>query len=113
MKIINTTRRTILAERAEVADSFYSRMVGLLKRKSFVAGEALVITHCQSIHMFFMKFAIDVIFADKNDRVVGLVRNIKPFRLSPVYFQASYAVEIPAGIIERSGTVCGDQLTLG
>ena len=90
----------------------WQRMVGLLDRRSLPDNEALLIPHCQSIHMFFMRFPIDVIFLDKDLRVVGLVRNIKPFHLSPIFFRASSAIEGAVGMIERSQTQLGDLLEI-
>ena len=108
MRISNVTKKTIIAEEAVVADSFLSRSVGLLHRRDLGEGEALIITRCRSIHMFFMKFSIDAIFVDKKDRVVGIVEKIKPFRLSPVFWKASYVIELPAGSIAKSKTSSGD-----
>jgi len=87
-------------------------MTGLLKRASLRPEEALVITRCQSIHMFFMRFAIDAIFVDRDHSVVGLVQNIKPFRLSPIFFKASSVIEVPPGVIVQSRTAIGDQITI-
>ena len=112
MRILNRSRNTVIAEVVKVADSFGSRMTGLLKHRSLPAGTGLLITHCNSIHMFFMKFAIDVIFADGNDRVVGVVRAIRPFRLSPIFWKARYVIELPVGTIDGSKTSAGDQLML-
>jgi uncharacterized membrane protein (UPF0127 family) len=110
MKIINKTKASIVASKAGKADMFLTRMVGLLDRSVLLEGEALIITKCQSIHMFFMKFAIDAIFVNKSDRVVGLVRNIKPFCLSRVFLKASYVIELPVGLIDRSKTSIGDEI---
>lgn len=112
MKVINTTKQTILAQDARMADSFLSRMTGLLKTEHLIEGQGLVITRCNSIHMFFMRFAIDAVFADKNNKVVGLVREIKPFRLSKIFFKASYVVELPTGTIDRSRTDLADILQI-
>ena len=110
MKIFNKSKNTILARNARVADTFWPRVKGLLGRKEIFAGEALVITNCRSIHMFFMRFAIDAIFVDDQDRVVGLVESIKPFRLSPIFFRSRYVVELKAGTIAATKTSPGDQL---
>lgn len=85
-------------------------MVGLLNRKSLPAGEALVITRCQSIHMFFMRFPIDAIFVDKNDCVTGLVERIRPFRLSPIFFRSSYVIELCTGAIAETRTSLNDKI---
>lgn len=112
MKITNITKKSVVAEKADKADSILSRMIGLLNRKKLREGEGLVITKCQSIHMFFMKFSIDCIFADKTNKVVGLVRDIKPYRLSRIYPKASYVIELPVGVIDRSNTALGDQIEI-
>jgi uncharacterized membrane protein (UPF0127 family) len=109
--INNLTRNTVIASHIEIAQNPWARMKGLLGKRDLPSGEALVITHCQSIHMFFMKFPIDVIFCDRQDKVVGLCERIKPFCLSPIFFKASYAVELPSGTIAASKTQIGD-LTL-
>jgi uncharacterized protein len=110
LRILNHTQNTVLAGHAAVADTFVSRMRGLLGRESLPEGEALVITRCNSIHMFFMRFSIDVVFIDKNDRVVGLLKKIPPLALSPVYWRASKAIELPAGTITKTKTRLHDKL---
>jgi len=111
-KIYNKTKKTIIVNKVRVADTFYSRLVGLLNKKSLSSEEALLITHCQSIHMFFMKFSIDVIFVNKKNIVVGLVKNIKPFALSRIFFKASYAIEGAVGMIDKGKVEKGDVLIL-
>jgi uncharacterized protein len=110
VKIINKTKNVSLAEKAALADTILSRLVGLLGRSSILPQEALVITQCRSIHMFFMRFAIDVIFIDKEKRAVGLVKRIKPFCLSPYFFKARAAIELPEGVIENTKTSLGDEI---
>ena len=112
MKITNITKNSVIAERADMADSFFSRMIGLLNRNKLLEGEGLVITKCQSIHMFFMRFAIDCIFTDKTNTVIGLVKGIKPNRLSRIYPKASYVVELPTGVIDQSSTALGDRIEI-
>ncbi|MCK5178892.1 MAG: DUF192 domain-containing protein [Candidatus Omnitrophica bacterium] len=112
LSIINTTKNTVIAQKARIADTFFSRMVGLLNRSSLLKDEALIITCCQSIHMFFMRFAIDAIFVDKNNCVVGIVKGIKPFCLSRIFFRSSYVVETPEGIIVQTETSLGDKIEI-
>ncbi len=110
MQIVNQTRNTILAKKAFIADTLASRFVGLLRHDFLPEGEGLVITQCTSIHMFFMKFAIDVIFVDRKKNVVGLVRGIKPFRMSAYYWRSDCAIELPQGQIDRAKTALGDKI---
>ncbi len=112
MKIFNATQQVVLAQKARIADTFSSRLIGLLKKSALLPGEALVLPHCQSIHMFFMRFNIDVIFVDKNNKIVGLVERIKPFRLSPFFLKAKYAVELPEGTIALTQASLGHQVLL-
>ncbi len=112
MKIINKTSNITIAEKAVVANSFLSRLVGLLNRRFLPKGEALIITKCKSIHMFFMKFPIDAIFVDKNNHVVGIVKNIKPFQLSPVFISSNYVIEAPVGTIVKARVAIGDNIEL-
>ncbi len=110
MKILNQTQGVTLATDVKLADSFLSRLVGLLNRSDLKDNEGLLITRCQSIHMFFMRFPIDVIFVDKHHVVVGLVNDIKPFCVSPHFFKANYAIELKSGIIAKTHTKVGDLL---
>lgn len=110
MRILNQTRNTVLAEKAVLADTVVSAAVGLLNHRSLPNGEGMLITPCSSIHMFFMKFAIDVVFIDRKNIVVGLVRNIQPFRISPYFWRARAAIELPAGMIDKTKTQFGDQV---
>jgi len=109
----NKTKNTIIARKVKIADTWPSRMVGLINRKSLPKEEALVITRCRSIHMFFMRFSIDVIFLDKEHHVVGLVEGIKPFRLSPIFLRSNYAIEVAAGVIAETKTSVGDRIETG
>jgi uncharacterized membrane protein (UPF0127 family) len=108
--IINLTRHAVLARHVETAQTPWRRMKGLLGAENLAPDHALVITHCQSIHMFFMKFPIDVIFCDRDHKVVGICQNIQPFGLSPIFFNASFAIELAAGVISATKTSLGDQI---
>ncbi|MGE0267828.1 MAG: DUF192 domain-containing protein [Candidatus Omnitrophota bacterium] len=110
MIIFNDSKKTVIANKAKIADTFLSRMIGLLKHEQLLNNEALVITRCNSIHMFFMKFAIDVIFVNNSKKVVGLIKNIKPNQMSRIYWNASVAIELPVGAISISKSELGDKI---
>ncbi|MBI4321033.1 MAG: DUF192 domain-containing protein [Chloroflexi bacterium] len=112
MKIVNVETSTTLADRAELASGLIQRAVGLLGRKHLEQGEGLIIRPCNSVHTFFMRFPIDVIFLDKQGRAIKLLPDLAPFRLSPIVFGSSLVIELPAGTIERSGTKAQDRLAL-
>ena len=106
---MNRTRGTVLADRAGVADTPPLRNRGLLKHTHLDPGEGLWIVPTQSIHMFFMKFAIDVAYLNKSRKVVKVVRDLKPWRISAC-LTAHSVLELPVGILEESRTQKGDQL---
>lgn len=109
----NVTRGTTIATQVEVARSFLARGKGLMLRRTFPRGSALVIDPCSSIHMFFMRFPIDVLYMDRENRVVRTQQGIKPWRVGPLYTRsAKYVIELPVGTIERSKTQVGDQIAL-
>lgn len=112
MKIINQTKETVLASCALKADTVFSRLKGLLGRQEIEKNEALIITDCRSVHMFFMKFAIDVVFVDRQNKVVGIVENIKPFQMSTYFFRSAAAIELPVGRIKESQTEKGDVIVV-
>lgn len=112
MKIINQTKDTVLAKEVIIADTFLKRIKGLLGRKDFLPGEALIIKPCNSIHTFFMRFPIDVLFLDGRNRVIRALKDIPPFHLSGIYFSSRHAIELPAGVIASTATEEGDTLQI-
>jgi len=112
MRIINRTRGTILADKAENACNFTARLVGLLDRASMKPGEALILTPSNAIHSFFMRFSFDALFLNKNNEVVALIPVFKPFRLSPIFFAAVTTIELPCGSISSSKTEVNDKIEI-
>ena len=111
MEVINTTRQTSLGASIDRADSSKTRSKGLLGRDSLPEGEGLWIVPCEAIHMFFMRFAIDAVYLDKQKRVVKVVSNLKPWRISGS-IKAHSVLEVPAGTAELTQTQAGDQLEM-
>jgi uncharacterized membrane protein (UPF0127 family) len=100
----------VVADKVELAGTWLSRAKGLLGRDGLGEGEGLHIEPCNSIHMFFMRFPIDVAFLDAGGRVVRAIHSIKPWRATKVYFEAHSALELPAGTLVRTGVHEGDVL---
>ena len=111
MKLINQTKNTILAEEVIIADTCLKRIKGLLGRKDFLPGEALIIKPCNSIHTFFMRFPIDVLFVAQDNRIIKIIPSLKPFRLTGVYFHTKFAIELPSGTIQSTFTQKGDTIS--
>jgi len=110
MKACNVKNGKELSGNVEVADHFFKRMKGLLGKNALRVGESLWIKPCMSIHTFFMKFPIDVIFLNKKDHVVAAIKNLKPNRLTRLYPKAVSVLELPAGTIEKTSTIVGDMI---
>lgn len=112
MKLINKSKDTQVAQELALADNPLSRMIGLLGRKKLLDGEALLIKPCNAVHTFFMRFSIDVIFASKENKVIKVIKDLRPFRITPVYFNALFVIEVPSGTAERTHTQEGDILCI-
>ena len=101
-----------LASNLEVADSVWRRFMGLMGRPDLPEGSGLCIRPCSSIHMFFMRFPIDVAFIDGDGRVVRAYHGIKPWRTTRVVFGAKAALELPAGTLARAGVREGSRISV-
>lgn len=88
----------ILGVKAQVARTFAERAKGLIGRRALAPGEGLLILRCNAIHTCFMRFAIDAVFLDREDRVVRVVRNVRPWRLFVFGgWRATKVLELAAG----------------
>ena len=93
----------------EVAGTGPARSKGLLGRKGLDPGEALWIVPCEAVHTFWMQFAIDLVYIDKQKRVRKVKSNVPPWRLSAC-FLAHSIIELPAGVVLQTQTQPGDVL---
>ncbi len=109
ISVTNETRKTVLADHADVADTSEKRRTGLLKHKSLDAGDGLWIVPCESVHTFFMKFAIDLVYLGKDKKVRKVRSRVGPWRMSAC-LTAHSILELPAGTVEATATAPGDQL---
>ena len=112
MNIVNTTRNKVIADKAARAGSFLARGRGLMLSPPLPAGGGLVIDPCNSIHMFFMRYPLDILFLNKDGKVVFMYKGIKPWRMGRIVRGAKMAVELPEGSIEATGTQIGDQVSI-
>lgn len=112
VRIFNVTKEVVIAQKAQLATSIGQRMKGLLGRSSLSADQALVLEPCTSIHTFFMRFPIDVLFLDKNMCIIKAIQNMPPSRLSPIIWASQMAIELPAGKISQTNTRPGDTIEI-
>jgi len=111
LRVRNLSKNTLLADRADIADTSASRNRGLLKHTGLTDGEGLWIVPCEGVHSFFMKFAIDVVFLNRKRVVTKLRPNMVRNRIA-FSVRAHSTLELPVGTIEKSQTAVGDQLEM-
>ena len=97
VSITNATTGDVLASRAAVAESFFTRLLGLQFRRSLPSGTGLVLLPTSSIHMLFMFMRIDAIFLNAENVVVRVAHRLRPWTVGPIVPNALYCVELPAG----------------
>ncbi|MBF6568769.1 MAG: DUF192 domain-containing protein [Candidatus Binataceae bacterium] len=117
MQAFNQTRGAILCARLEDAGGLGGKSRGLLGRDGldpdmgmlFKAGR---LEPFMWMHMFFMRFPIDILFLDRHRHVLRICHSLKPWRLSPPVWGAGYALELASGAASRIGTENGDLIEI-
>ncbi|MFN3429042.1 MAG: DUF192 domain-containing protein [Candidatus Sericytochromatia bacterium] len=110
--ITNPRTGATLAREAKLANNFWTRFKGLMGTEVLPQGQGLLIVPCNSVHCIGMKYAIDVLFLSKEGEVLHVVPVMRPGSVSPVIKKARATLELPAGIIQATGTKVGDKLEL-
>ena len=100
-----------MCERCEIPESAFGRARGLLGRDGLEPGEGMLIDGAGSIHMLFMRFPIDVVFLDREKKVVGVRHELRPWRVAGAR-GARATLELPAGAAGAAGIELGDELVL-
>ena len=98
-----------VCETCRVADSFLTRFRGLMRRAALLPGEGLLFPRTRSVHTHFMRFPIDIVFLDEDDRVVRIVPELRPWH-GAVERDARAVLELTAGECERRGLRKGTRL---
>jgi uncharacterized membrane protein (UPF0127 family) len=99
----------VVCERCEIPESAFGRMRGLLGRDGLEPGTGMLIDRAPSVHMFFMRFPIDVVFLDRDRNVVGVRHRLRPWQVAGAR-RAVAALELPAGRAAAAGVEKGDRL---
>jgi uncharacterized membrane protein (UPF0127 family) len=103
----------VVANKIKYADTFSGRFLGLMFKRQFpVEYDALLITPCNAVHTMFMRYPIDVLFLDRDLKVLYIYEEMRPGRLSPSIKNAAHVVELAAGSVQKSKLVEGDILYL-
>lgn len=96
-----------------IADTFLARLRGLMGRKILADKTGLLLVPCDSVHMCFMRFPIDVVYLDKKFTILKIVKNLRPWTGLSMCRGAWAALELNEGEAERFGCEIGKKLTLG
>jgi uncharacterized membrane protein (UPF0127 family) len=111
-RVRDVQRGSVVGDHVRPAHTHWTRLRGLLGTRTLPEGCGLWIQPCRQVHMFGMRYAIDVVFLDAGHRVVGLASDLQPGRISPKVREATSVLELPAGTIARVGLVAGAQLEI-
>lgn len=110
LRVTNSNRSSVIAERVRIADTSFTRFIGLLGRRTLPSGEGLLIRPSNGVHTVGMQFSIDVLLLDRTGVVLTAYNTLRPFRVTRLNWKAASALELPAGVIAASQTQVGDQL---
>ena len=97
MKCILERTGDVLATEVELANTYWTRLKGLMFRKKMAKESVLILDPCPQIHTCFMRFNLDAVFCDKNGIVLYVVENMKPWRFSRFVRGAKYTLEFTSG----------------
>jgi uncharacterized protein len=106
---VRTADGTVVCERCEIPESAFGRARGLLGRDGLEPEHGMLIDRAGSVHMFFMRFAIDVVFLARDRTVVGVRHRLAPWRVAAAR-HAVASLELPAGRAAEVGVERGDVL---
>ena len=81
-RIINKTKEAVILKRAKIAESFLSRLLGLMFKKNISVEEGMIFYYTSSIHTCFMRFPIEVVFLNRDMEAIKVYHKLKPFRLA-------------------------------
>lgn len=110
VRVVNTTRGTVLGERVRVAETGLSRIVGLLGERELRQGDGLLIVPSQGVHTWGMLFPIDIVVLDRGWNVLALRRRMRAFRMTRLFWKAAAVLELPSGMLDSTATAVGDTL---
>lgn len=112
LTITNSTKGTVICAEGRLADTFFTRLFGLLGRKGLEESAGLLITPSSGVHTFGMSFPIDIVSLDAKNRVLGAYENIGPWTVRGLSLKTRSVLELPAGRIRQCGIQPGDVLAM-
>lgn len=92
----------VLCHKMIVANSIFARMKGLMFSEDLPDCDGFLIRPGNSIHTFFMRYPLDIVFMDKNFKIVKVLYNLNPWRMTWIYFRSFQVLEMKAGTLKKS-----------
>jgi uncharacterized protein len=108
MKIYVEEKKII--DNAKIAKSFFDRTLGLMFKKNIDFNSGLLIKDCNWIHTFFMRFPIDVIYIDKNNKIIDIQKNLKPWTFAKPRFKSKHVLELKGGFLDKFSVKVKEEL---
>lgn len=99
--VLKTSHGEILCKKTVKAETAVTRMKGLMFSKEIPGGDGFLIKPCNSIHTCFMLYPIDVVFLDNNMKVVKVIENLRPWRMTWMYWKATQTLELRGGHLKK------------
>lgn len=104
--------KTIDICQVKTAKSLISRGLGVILWKDFGPNNGLLLTDTNSVHTFLVRFPLDLVFLNKEMKIIKLTKNLKPYRISPIVWQAKHVLEMPTGSIDKYNLAENDKINL-
>nr|BDT30036.1 DUF192 domain-containing protein [Bacteriovorax sp. HI3] len=99
----------IICNKMMIAENFFSRLKGLMFSAELPECDGFLIRPCNSIHTFFMRYSLDIIFLDQNFNIVKVLYDLSPWRMTWIYFRSYQVLEMKAGTLKK-GLQPGEKL---
>lgn len=112
MRAFNRASGQQLAANLLAAETALSRLKGLIGREHLTKGEGLLLRPCKGVHTFLMNFPIDVVFLDRQNRIIETVQDLKPRRITRIVPSSACAIELPAGTVLATQSAVGDEIVV-
>lgn len=108
-RLIEQSTGAVVVESLELADRFWSRLVGLQFRSRLSVGHGMLVVPCSSVHTLFVRFALDLVMLDRSGQVVAVRKHVRPWRIVLPVRRSHAILELPAG---AAHVQLGDRLRL-
>jgi uncharacterized membrane protein (UPF0127 family) len=102
--------REIISSHVFIADSFFSRLFGLIFRRHLKSNEVFVLKDCKSIHTIGMRYGVDAAFIDGKGKIIAVFKDLNPWRITPYIREAVLVLETQSGFLENRSLAVGDRI---